>query len=87
MTGDTTRRGYGTRHQALRKKLKPRVEAGAVTCWRCSQRILPGQPWDLGHHDTNRTLYMGPEHRRCNRSKREPVQTERPRALSFFDTK
>jgi hypothetical protein len=45
------------------------VEAGMVRCARCGERILPGEAWDLGHLDgTERTLYSGPEHRRCNRT-------------------
>jgi hypothetical protein len=44
------------------------VEAGMVRCARCGRRILPGEPWDLGHVDgTDGKLYSGPEHRRCNR--------------------
>jgi len=27
-----------------------------------------GRLWDLGHDDYDRRLYLGPEHRRCNRS-------------------
>jgi len=30
--------------------------------------ILPGQAWDLGHDDRNRSSYTGPEHAECNRS-------------------
>ena len=61
----TTARGYGSTHQATRKRLKPLVEAGLATCPRCLRPILPGQPWHLGHSD-DRTTYTGPEHRRCN---------------------
>jgi hypothetical protein len=38
--------------------------------------ILPGQDWDLGHDDYDRSRYTGPEHRRCNR------QTSKPRLFS-----
>lgn len=65
--GNTTQRGYGTEHQALRRSLKPIVEAGQATCWRCQRRIGPGEPWDLGHDDEDRTRYRGPEHVGCNR--------------------
>jgi hypothetical protein len=45
------------------------VEAGVVRCARCDELIEPGEPWDLGHVDgTERTIYSGPEHRRCNRA-------------------
>jgi hypothetical protein len=43
------------------------VAAGMVRCARCADLIQPGEPWDLGHVDgTERTVYSGPEHRRCN---------------------
>jgi len=45
------------------------VEAGLVRCARCSELIEPNEPWDLGHVDgTERTVYSGAEHRRCNRA-------------------
>lgn len=68
MAGRTSARGYGHRHQQLRDSLKPAVEAGQMNCARCQQRIAPGEPWDLGHDDLDRTRYTGPEHRACNRA-------------------
>jgi hypothetical protein len=65
--GSTTRRGYGARHQRLRAWWAPRVAAGKVVCWRCGEHIVPGEPWDLGHDDGDRTRYKGPEHAACNR--------------------
>ena len=60
--GTTNQRGYGADHQRLRKRLEPTVAAGQANCWRCGQPIFPGQPWDLGHDDHDRTKYRGPEH-------------------------
>ena len=47
----SSQRGYGYRHQVIRKRLAPNVNAGLVDCWRCGQRIEEGEPWDLGHVD------------------------------------
>jgi len=91
-TGGTTQRGYGYSHQALRERHRPAVEAGQVNCWRCGQWIAPGAPWDLGHDDNDRTIYRGPEHRRCNRAtapraarrkRSQETAVDRP-ALRFF---
>jgi len=64
----TTQRGYGAKHQALRKAWERKVAAGGVGCARCGLEIAPGEPWDLGHVDGDRTQHSGPEHRRCNRA-------------------
>ena len=64
----TSRRGYGARHQRLRRQLEPLVRAGLVNCARCGERILPGASWDLGHDDVDRSRYRGAEHVRCNRA-------------------
>ena len=66
--GTSTQRGYGTEHRNLRNQWRPQVEAGTVHCARCGRPIQPGQPWDLGHDDHDRTRYRGPEHARCNRA-------------------
>lgn len=62
--------GYGYRHRVRRAKLAPRVEAGMELCWRCGKPIPGGDPnaWDLGHLDGHPNVYMGPEHRSCNRA-------------------
>ena len=64
----TTERGYGTKHQRLRSIFVNAVNSGQVLCSRCGQLIAPGEPWDLGHVDGDRSRYSGPEHRRCNRA-------------------
>ena len=65
---NTTERGYGATHQALRKQAAALVAAGTAICWRCGLAIQPWQSWDLGHSDVDRSQYMGPEHSHCNRS-------------------
>jgi hypothetical protein len=44
------------------------VAAGRARCWRCGRMIGPGEAWDLGHDDDDRSRYAGPEHQVCNRS-------------------
>jgi hypothetical protein len=74
----TTKRGYGTAHQAARRRLEPLVAAGMLECARCGKSIGPGSPWDLGHDDIDRSKYTGPEHRKCNRE----TTTRRMRRVS-----
>lgn len=59
---------YGVEHQRLRRYWKRLVEAGVVPCARCGLHIAPGEPFDLDHHDTDKTAYLGPSHARCNRA-------------------
>jgi hypothetical protein len=46
-----------------RRRIAPLVRAGLAVCWRCGLPIRPGQAWDLGHDDRDRSKYAGPEHR------------------------
>jgi hypothetical protein len=39
-----------------------------VRCARCGKLIKPGDKWDLGHDDWDKTRYSGPEHLACNRA-------------------
>jgi hypothetical protein len=64
----TAQRGYGRPHQATRAAYAELVAAGGARCARCGEPIGPGEPWDLGHVDGDRSRYSGPEHRRCNRA-------------------
>lgn len=66
--GLITAQGYGWRHQKLRKRVAAKVASGRALCARCFEPIDPREPWDLGHSDTDRSHYTGPEHRRCNRA-------------------
>jgi hypothetical protein len=61
-------RRYDASHFRLRRQLSPLVAAGGVRCARCGFLIQPGEPWDLGHVDGDRSRYAGPEHRACNRA-------------------
>jgi len=76
--GSTTQRGYGRVHDRVREQLAPLVLAGQVRCWRCGDAIWPGEPWDLGHDDHDRSQYRGPEHARCNRSAAKALQDQAP---------
>jgi len=63
----TTDAGYGHEHQKLRKQWASVVDAGRAHCWRCHRWLVPGLPWDLGHHDLDRSVTLGPECWKCNR--------------------
>ena len=79
----TAARGYGGRHQALRKRWAQIIAEGGAACARCGGAIVPPMLWDLGHVDHDRSRYVGPEHRACNRatagrhSRRRPVPPSR----------
>ena len=62
----TSQRGYGTAHQAARRRVAQLVASGLATCARCGESIEPGAAWDLDHMD-DRAGYLDPSHQRCNR--------------------
>ena len=64
----TKQRGYGWEHEKRRKAAARTVAAGLAVCWRCNRPIAPGEPFDLGHDDYDRSVYRGPEHQACNRA-------------------
>lgn len=64
--GSSTARGYGRDHQKERARVAPLVAAGKVKCWRCGELIVGA--FDLGHDDSDRSKYRGPEHPACNRA-------------------
>lgn len=66
--GNTTARGYGHAHQVKRAEYQKVVDAGAGECWRCSTAIKPGDEWQLGHDDDDRSKYRGIECVDCNES-------------------
>ena len=81
--GKTSARGYGHHHQQLRARLAPLVAAGGWICTRCCEPIRPGEPWDLGHADHDRSVYTGPEHRRCNRATASRARARRRQSRSW----
>lgn len=75
--GGTAARGYDTKtHQRRRRQDAKVVEAGGGVCWRCGRPIVPAKilrpdgrwtsNWHLGHDDSDRRVYRGPEHEACN---------------------
>ena len=67
--GSREERGYGAAHRRTRATWQARMDAGeTIRCWRCTEPITYGEPWDLGHDDHDRSITHGPEHAHCNRS-------------------
>lgn len=73
-------------HRAARKRFTVLVDAGLGVCWRCGERLYPGQ-WQVGHSDDG-TQIMGPESTACNRRaaavKGARVANRRRRAVAFM---
>jgi hypothetical protein len=74
MAMTTTQLGYGRPHQRRRKYAAAAVVRGEAFCAapHCKHPrgrwIAPSEPWDLGHDPVDRTRYLGPMHRACNRN-------------------
>ena len=81
----TNERGYGIRHRDLRRRFSRLVASGEARCARCRRLIGPDEPWDLDHAD-DRNGYLGPAHRRCNRSV-AAAKTNRERAAALRASK
>jgi hypothetical protein len=60
-------RGYGWPHRTVRERCDPIVQTGSVACAHCGHVIAVGAPWDLAHN-SDRSAWIGPAHRYCNRS-------------------
>lgn len=80
--GTREQRGYAHAHRQLRAEWQQRMDAGeSVTCWRCAAKGEPHHVdpsnWDLGHDDTDRSIYRGPE---CTAGNRATATRISPRA-------
>ena len=62
------RRGYTSTHDALRRRWAAAVRRGGVHCGYCGAQISPGDPWDLGHPNDDKSQAPAPWHQACNRS-------------------
>lgn len=62
---NTTSRGYGSHHQALRARLLAEFVPGQP-CARCGRPITSKDDAQLGHDDQDRSRYRGLEHMLCN---------------------
>ena len=62
----SSKRGYGREHQAERRRIKTKIEAGSIVrCWNCGTILDASFHLD---HDDDRTGYRGPACARCNTS-------------------
>jgi hypothetical protein len=81
----TVARGYGAKHKALRRRWFREVAEGLVHCARCGGFIHPAEPWDLDH-TPDRTGYLGPSHRACNRATATRRAKRKRRVVYVFMT-
>jgi hypothetical protein len=70
--GTRQQRGYDAEYDRARRSWRARLDSGqpvdchAPRCLEPTRRLLPGDPFDLGHDDDRKV--RGPEHPTCNRS-------------------
>jgi hypothetical protein len=81
--GKTVARGYGAEHKRLRRRWAREVAEGEVRCSRCRGVIWADEPWDLDH-TPDRTGYLGPSHRHCNRATATHRARRKRRTLYAF---
>jgi hypothetical protein len=56
-----------TEHRQARAAAQQQLQTnGYLVCWRCTRLIHIGNPWHIGHDDTQTNLIRGPEHATCN---------------------
>jgi hypothetical protein len=73
----TTKRGYGTKHQRLRRMWQRRLDSGEFSgCARCGLPIVRGMRWDPGHEDSDRSHYSGPGARALQQANRWPSRRD-----------
>ena len=65
--GTRQARGYGSEHEAERRKWERIIRQGGWPCARCDNRIQPGDAFHLDHAE-DRSTYLGPSHAHCNLS-------------------
>lgn len=53
-------------HRAQVDAVKALVASGRAFCWRCGKHLPPGSKAHAGHHDSDRSRYMGAECPSCN---------------------
>ena len=80
----TTARGYGASHRARRERDAVLVAQGEAFCAApvCKgprgRWISPDEPWDEGHDPYDRSRWLGPMHRGCNRNTALERRLHRP---------
>lgn len=79
--GNTTKRGYGAKHQRLRETTI--ADAIDTPCHFCGEPMLVGQPLHLDHTE-DRSAYRGFAHAQCNRRDGALRGNERKRQIKLY---